>query len=120
VALSFLLDTNVVIGVLGGAEISRQLIEDRGTALENCAVSQITRMELLSFPLLTDDDETQIHRFLSALPVLPIDERVEGTAIALRRQTRLKLPDAIILATARVHGLELLTLDDRLRAAASL
>jgi predicted nucleic acid-binding protein len=31
---------------------------------------------------------------------------------------RLKLPDAVILATLRVHALELVTLDDRLKAIA--
>lgn len=86
--------------------------------MEVCAVSQITRIELLSFPLLTDEDEAEILRFLSAVTVLPLDGKVESTAISLRRRARMKLPDAIILATAQVHGLALLTLDERLRQTA--
>jgi predicted nucleic acid-binding protein len=34
---------------------------------------------------------------------------VAEEAVRIRRQRRLKLPDAIILATARVHGLVLVT-----------
>lgn len=72
-------------------------------------------MELLSFPALAIDAEAQIGRFLSALPVFRLDERVEAAAIALRRRARVKLPDAIILATAQVNGVSLLTLDERLQ-----
>jgi predicted nucleic acid-binding protein len=46
--------------------------------------------------------------------VLLIDEAVERVAIHLRRAGYCKLPDAIIVATAQVHQLKLLTLDERL------
>lgn len=42
---------------------------------------------------------------------LPITREIEDQAIALRRQRRIKLPDALIAATALHNGLELLTLD---------
>jgi hypothetical protein len=57
-----------------------------------------------------------IDNLLAMLAVLTIDARVELAAIALRRRTRAKLPDAIIAATADVHGLVLLTLDQKLQA----
>lgn len=47
---------------------------------------------------------------------LPIDLSVEDRAIALRRSRRVKLPDALIAATALVHGLQLLTLDAGLQS----
>ncbi|MGJ0393868.1 MAG: type II toxin-antitoxin system VapC family toxin [Methylocystis sp.] len=117
--VKFLLDTNVVIGVLGGDEASGALIEQNGASLDLCAISQITRMELLSFPALTADAEAQIHRLLSALPVFYLDESVERAAIGLRRRARVKLPDAIILATAQINGVLLLTLDERLQRLAA-
>lgn len=43
-----------------------------------------------------------------------IDEAVEAETIRLRRRTGLKLPDAIVLATARMAQARLLTLDQRL------
>ena len=81
------------------------------------AISQISRIELLSFHALSKDDEHRILALLSAVQVILIDEGIERETIALRRRTRLKLPDAVIAATARVNGLELLTLDERLNAA---
>ncbi len=113
----FLIDTNVAIGYLDGREQVRELIERHGAAPGNSAVSQITRIELLSFPAITPDEEARINSLLSTVTVILIDEAIEREAIALRRRTRLKLPDAIIAATAVAHGLTLLTLDDRLSAA---
>jgi predicted nucleic acid-binding protein len=71
-------------------------------------------MELLSYPSLEATEEQIIQNFLANLLVLKLDERVEQEAIAFRRASGVKLPDAIIAATARVHGLDLLTLDRQL------
>lgn len=46
--------------------------------------------------------------------VLPISDSVESLAIALRRGGRLRLPDAIVTATALDCGAKLLTLDERM------
>lgn len=43
-----------------------------------------------------------------------LDAAVESQTIALRRQRKIKLPDAIIAATAISRGLKLLTLDKTL------
>ncbi len=47
---------------------------------------------------------------------LAISSPVEDVAIELRRSRKVKLPDALIAATALHHGLELLTLDAGLLA----
>ena len=91
------------------------LAEQAELRLEQCAVSQITRMELLSFPGITRDEERRIDAFLSACHVCRLDERTEQEAIRLRRLTNLKLPDAIIAASALVRGATLLTLDRRMK-----
>jgi len=118
--LEFLLDTNVVIGHLAGQAAARTLIQEKNAALGQCAISQITRMELLSFPSLTADAQSQIEEFLSAMTVILLDDRIEAEAIAFRRRTLLKLPDSIIAATAKVHELALLTLDERLLRAVGI
>ena len=115
--LLFLLDTNVAIGYLEGKQPARQLIEKHGAHTGNSAVSQITRIELLSYWALAANDEKGINALLSAVTVIGLNDLIEQETIALRRRTRLKLPDAIIAATAAVHGLTLLTLDDKLHAA---
>jgi predicted nucleic acid-binding protein len=109
-----LLDTNVVIGLLKQHSAAVSLIETHQFDLSQVAISQITRMELLGYPDLPKEEEQQIQSFLQSCRVLIIDETVEQRAIQLRRSRNCKLPDAIIAATALVHQLTLLTLDERL------
>lgn len=71
-------------------------------------------MELLGYPGLTDDEEQAVQKLLSLCQVLPITDAVESLAIALRRGDKLRLPDAIIAATALACGAKLLTLDERM------
>ena len=112
--LKFLLDTNIVIGLLKGNPSAIELAESVNLDLSLSAVSQITRMELLGFRGVSDAEELRIKQFLQACHVLLIDEKVEDETIRLRKLTSLKLPDSIIAATARVHKIRLLTLDDKL------
>lgn len=109
--IKYLLDTNMVIGLLKGYPIAVSLAEEAGFVLQQGAVSQITRMELLAYPKLSEEEETVILRFLGACQVQLLSEAIETLAIQLRRKTGLKLPDAIVAATAIHHGLRLLTLD---------
>jgi len=62
----YLLDTNIVIGLLKADAAVLAVLEEYPEALEHCAVSQITRMELLGFPGLEDSDEQAIreHRLV--------------------------------------------------------
>ena len=115
--IKFLLDTNIVIGLLKEYEPAIKLAEEVGVVLEESAVSQITRMELLGHPKITLDDERLIQLFLKECQVLLIDERIEVKATQLRRSGLLKLPDAIVAATAVVNDLRLLTLDKKLALA---
>ena len=80
----------------------------------DCFVSIITRMELLKFPEITDEEEIRINEFLATLSVLQINDVVERETIAISRQTKLKLPDAIIAATAIAIGAEVVTTDPHL------
>lgn len=109
----YLLDTNVVIGLLRADPATVALLETYPEMLEHCAVSQITRMELLGFPGLQQEDEQEVEAFLINCRVLPLDGAIEREAIALRRTGRFRLPDAIIAATARRNELQLVTLDVR-------
>lgn len=111
---NWLLDTNVVIGLLKGHKPALDLAEDVQLDLRRIAVSQITRMELLGFQSLDASEEDHIRRFLECCHVLLLDEQIEDLAIRIRRSTGLKLPDAIIAATSIVKNLTLLTLDAEL------
>lgn len=105
----YLSDTNTVIEFLSGAfskEKSawlQQLIDDNRNNL-----SVINQIELLGFN--AEPEELKIiEDFLAENKVLPLSTDVVKKTVELRRSFRIKLPDAIIAATASVHNLVLLT-----------
>ena len=89
--LKFVLDTNIVIGLLKGATEADGLRKSLGIELGNSAVSQITRIELLSYPRLSINEEQSIRAFLDACEMLSLSARVEDETIAIRRSAGLKL-----------------------------
>jgi toxin FitB len=99
-----LVDTDVCIDHLAGA---RRLPRSR-----RLAYSVITRAELLAGA--NEDDEPNVRRLLAGMDELPVDRRVAERAGLLRRQLpRLRMPDALIAATALVHSLTLHTKNAR-------
>lgn len=109
--IEFLLDTNMVIGLIKGHISAIALAETNNLSLSKAAVSQITRMELLGYSRLTVDEENAIRGFLADCQIRLLDETIEACAIQLRRSGGFKLPDAIVAATALTGALRLLTLD---------
>jgi predicted nucleic acid-binding protein len=103
----FILDTNIALYHLSG-QLQNNL------PIGKYFVSVITEMELLSYPSLRSTEEQQIQRFLAQLQILNLTESIKQTAIELHKQNRLKLPDAIIAATAFDLNATLLTNDLKL------
>lgn len=102
-----LLDTNVVLYYLGGRLAS-------GLPSGQYFISVITEIELLSYPSLSANEEQQIRNLLTQIAVVGIENNIKELAIAFRKNYRLRLPDAIIVATARSLNATLLTNDVRL------
>lgn len=100
------LDTNVVLYHLKG-----QLAEPLPSG--NLIVSIVTEIELLAFGELTPEQQTTIMTFLSGVTVVDLSQAIKSDAIWMRL-AGLRLPDAVIAATAAVHGAVLLTHDARL------
>ena len=104
--LEYLADTNAVLYLLSGNACMAPYLGKR------LAVSVISVMELLSFPAITSDEEKTIRAFLDQCEVIQISELVREQTIRIRRQYNVKLPDAIIAATAISYDLTLLTADN--------
>ena len=112
--IKYLLDTNFILGLLKATPEVIAIVTNRDLLASSCAYSAVTRMELLGYPGITSDEERLIADRLSKFTYLLISSEIEDLAISLRRTRKLKLPDALIAATAIHHGLELLTLDQAL------
>lgn len=108
----FLLDTNIILGILKESEAALKLVES--VPFEACCYSVVTRMELLGFPGILEEEAAQIQGMLSCLICLSLDQSVEDKVITIRQQHKFKLPDAIIAATALVNDATLVTLDQQL------
>jgi predicted nucleic acid-binding protein len=79
-------------------------------------VSVINRMELFAKPDITEGEKQEIDAFLAFTTVILLDDVIEEETIKLRRaNTKIKLPDCIVAATAIVLGAILLTDDDQLK-----
>jgi predicted nucleic acid-binding protein len=107
---NFLLDTNVVLSFLKN-NLSINNFFQQNFSDQDLFVSQITRMELLGYKNITERDEIELNHFLSLVKILPLSDSLCDKAIYLRRNFSLKLPDALIAATAINSNLILLTCD---------
>ncbi len=108
-----LLDTNAVVAFLQG-HAGLAALTDGAAWL---GISVITALEFSGFSGLTDADRALFAEFTGRVEVIDLtytDHALIDTIGALRRARALKLPDAIILATAIVKQAELLTQDDQL------
>ena len=102
--MSVLLDSCILIDFLAGRVTARDYL----AGVDGAAISLVTWMEVVVGAANAQEDAL-LRGFLSAFDVLPVDGPVAEEAVILRRTRRLKLPDAIIFATARVHGRSLST-----------
>jgi hypothetical protein len=69
---------------------------------------------LLSYPTLLPADEQVARSLLNEVIRYPLSDSIRDQKIALRRLFRLKLPDALIAATALDAGAILLSNDQRI------
>jgi predicted nucleic acid-binding protein len=77
--------------------------------LENPNLSVITEIELLGWKRASNGQIEVLKDFIKNSKVLKLDENIKNKAIEVRRNYKIKLPDAVIAATALVYDLELIT-----------
>ena len=102
-----LFDSCILIDYLQGVPEAREELKryDRG------AISIVTRMEVM---VGADAGvEAATRAFLSAFETIGVDAGIAERAVAIRRERRMRLPDAIVKATADVAGALLITRNSR-------
>ena len=73
------------------------------------SASIVTYVEALGFHRLIPLERQFLEHFFQTAEILPLTDAIAQRAVALRQQRRMGLGDAIIAATALVHGLALVT-----------
>ena len=112
--IDYMADTNALIYLLSGDSCMKSYLASY------IGLSVISEIELLSFPEITSFEEQQIRSFIKDCTVLFLTENVKNKTIALRRSYKVKLPDAIIAATAIENNLQLITADKGFKQIAEL
>ena len=94
-------DTNILIDFLSGVDDARRELNRHRDA----SISQVTWMEVM-IGARDDDDARRLKSFLAGFHRVPIDDLVSEIAVEILRRTRIRLPDAIIWASAqRIDGI---------------
>jgi len=105
--VNFIADTNVLIKLGQGNQQIALLLTGK-----DISISVITEMEILSWPLIKPSEIMKAKEMISQFRIISLNETIKDKAIQIRRQTKMKLPDAIITATAFYLKIPLITLDE--------
>mgnify|MGYP002712241705 CR=1 FL=1 len=101
----YLLDTNTIIYALNqGFKFPKN----------EYFISIITEIELFSYGKLTQKDEEILKLALSSFKSIELTDRIKEETIKIRKNSKIKLPDSIIVATAIVQSAILVTSDKQL------
>ncbi len=103
-----LFDSTVLIDSLNFVAGAMEVI----TRHPDGSISIVSWIEVMAGARNTSESET-LRGFLSVFRCLPLDDEIAEQASILRREKKLKLPDAIIFATAQVHHATLVTRNTR-------
>ena len=106
-----LFDTNVLIDYLNGVESAKAEL----ARFDDKAISVISWIEVMVGT--TPETQAGTRAFLAGFALLPINELVAGRVLALRQDKPIKLPDAIVRATARTTDRLLVTRNTKVFAA---
>jgi predicted nucleic acid-binding protein len=109
----FLLDTNAIIQLLKGNPQISDLIKHA----DYLAISIISQLEFMGFSRISHEDQMLFSEFKARVEMIDLtasDVDLMSCIYALRAETSLKLPDAIIAASAKINDALLITADSKL------
>lgn len=99
-------DTNSLIYLYDGNETVSEILNGK-----TVFISFITEIELLSKPNLTSVQINLLQELLKDFVIIDINKTIKETAASIRRENRIKLPEAIIAATAKHLSIPIVTAD---------
>ena len=114
-----LLDTNAIASLLQGNLTLVELLK----SAEWIGISVISEIEFLANPALNEEDKTLFENFISRIDVIDLyhlDTVLISLILEIRKKSKVKLPDAIIAATAIHNKAKIITSDEGFRRVARL
>jgi len=100
-----LLDSNVIIFASKG----KFNIDDLFQTYDYFYISIINYMEVLGYEFDNAEEEKLILKTLNTIEIINTNLEIAESVVSYRKKKKIKIPDAIILATAKYVNAELLT-----------
>lgn len=96
----YLIDTNVVIDYMGERFPNSALDFLDNIINTSFYLSIINKIEILGFKNLSSNEEKQFQSLIRASNIILLNDDIVDETIALRKKYSIKLPDAVIAASA--------------------
>ncbi|TFF39226.1 type II toxin-antitoxin system VapC family toxin [Mucilaginibacter psychrotolerans] len=112
-AKSYLIDTSAIIKYLNGSFSETGLKFIDGIIDSESSLSFITEIELQVWDPPNKSDLGVYQLFVYQADIIGIDDSIIAETIRIRKAYKLKLPDALIAATASVNRLTLIADNDK-------
>jgi len=103
--MKYLVDSNIIIYHLNQNSIATKFLSDN---YQSIAISQITFIEVLSFDF-SEEQEKMVKELLCSFDIINVNFDIANQAVKNRKVKKIKIPDNIIVATAMVNDLILVT-----------
>lgn len=100
---SWILDSNIIIGITKGIIRSSILLEN------DIFISDISKLEILGYYKIGRNEKDKLRNFIQHIAHLSISTEIIDHAIVLRQQKSMSVGDAIIAGTGIFHQLPLVT-----------
>ena len=109
----YLIDTNIAIYFLDGHLPPSALPFLSVVFNQERNLSVITKIELLGWKFPNPNKSDISYAFVDQSNLFPLSEDIVNKTIELRQRYKIKLPDAVIAATAIVHDFTLISRNDK-------
>jgi predicted nucleic acid-binding protein len=113
--IDYLIDTNILIYIIKGNPKVEYFAKS-----EILAISYISEMEVLGKYQVSEAEKQTIADVLENCCIFEMDTQIKQYAINIKQQIKMKLPDAIVAATAIKNNLSLVTADKDFKKVANL
>ncbi|MEI6091026.1 MAG: type II toxin-antitoxin system VapC family toxin [bacterium] len=102
---SAVIDSNVIIDASKGIVSIQEIV----SKYDFLYISIISYIEVLGYQFKNIHEKSLVENIIENIPIVNIDKEIADIAIEYRRIFKIKLPDALILATSKSSGSDLLT-----------
>jgi len=102
-----LLDSNVIIDASKGIVSTQDIVNE----YDYLYTSIISYVETQGYNFEDNQEKEIVTQILKSVEIINLNKEIADTAIKYRKQKKIKLPDALILATAKHLNADLLTSD---------